>query len=103
MKIKVAFYKGKGNCVNTIVRWWTNSVYSHAELILDDNITWIGISPFVKSKINKRIILATTKAKEIYSNFKFKKDDTLLFGRESSGVPERIHKNTKFTFDKEYL
>ena len=57
MKIKVAFYKGKGNCVNTIVRWWTNSVYSHAELILDDNITWIGISPFVKSKINKRIKL----------------------------------------------
>ena len=51
---------------------------------------------FEKAKINKRIILATTKAKEIYSNFKFKKDDTLLFGRESSGVPERIHKNTKF-------
>ena len=51
---------------------------------------------FEQAKINKRIILATTKAKEIYSNFKFKKDDTLLFGRESSGVPERIHKNTKF-------
>ncbi len=51
---------------------------------------------FEKAKINKRIILATTKAKEVYSNFKFKKDDTLLFGRESSGVPERIHKNTKF-------
>ena len=57
MKIKVAFYKGKGNFVNTIVRWWTNSVYSHAELILNYNITWIGISPFVKSKINKRIEL----------------------------------------------
>ena len=51
---------------------------------------------FEQAKSNKRIILATTKAKEIYSNFKFKKDDTLLFGRESSGVPERIHKNTKF-------
>ena len=57
MKIKVAFYKGKGNFVNTIVRWWTGSVYSHAELILDDGITWIGISPFVKSKISKRIAL----------------------------------------------
>ena len=55
MKIKVAFYKGKGNFINTIVRWWTGSVYSHAELILDDDKTWIGISPFIKSKISKRI------------------------------------------------
>lgn len=55
MKIQVAFYKGKGNLINTIVRWWTNSIYSHAEMVLDDDITWIGISPFVKSKIKKRI------------------------------------------------
>ena len=51
---------------------------------------------FKEAKINKRIILATTKAKEIYTNFKFKKDDTLLFGRESSGVPESLHKSIKF-------
>ena len=57
MKIKVAFYKGKGDFVNTIVRWWTNSVYSHAELVLPDDVTWIGISPFVKSKIDKKIKL----------------------------------------------
>ena len=57
MKIKVAFYKGKVDFVNTIVRWWTNSVYSHAELVLPDDVTWIGISPFVKSKIDKKIKL----------------------------------------------
>ena len=57
MKIKVAFYKGKGDFVNTVVRWWTNSVYSHAELVLPDDVTWIGISPFVKSKIDKKIKL----------------------------------------------
>ena len=51
---------------------------------------------FVKSKKSKRIILATTKAKNIYTNFNFKKDDTLLFGRESSGVPENLHKSIKF-------
>ena len=51
---------------------------------------------FKKTKINERVILATTKAKEIYTNFKFKKDDTLLFGRESSGVPESLHKSIKF-------
>ena len=57
MKIKVAFYKGKGDFVNTIVRWWKNSVYSHADLVLPDDVTWIGISPFVKSKIDKKIKL----------------------------------------------
>ena len=51
---------------------------------------------FVKSKKSKRIILATTKAKYIYTDFNFKKDDTLLFGRESSGVPESLHKSIKF-------
>ena len=51
---------------------------------------------FEKAKINKRVILATTKAKQIYTNFKYKRDDTLLFGRESSGVPESLHKSIKY-------
>ena len=34
----------------------------------------------------------TTKTKKIYYDFKFKKDDTILFGRESLGVPNQIHK-----------
>ena len=51
---------------------------------------------FAESKKNKRIILATTKAKDIYTDFNFKKDDTLLFGRESSGVPKSLHKSIKF-------
>ena len=51
---------------------------------------------FEEAKINKRIILATTKAKEIYTNFKFKRDDTLLFGRESSGVPKSLHNCIKY-------
>ena len=33
----------------------------------------------------------TTKASLSYTKFKFKKNDTILFGRESSGVPEKIH------------
>ena len=51
---------------------------------------------FKKAKSNQRVILATTKAKEAYINFKFKKDDTLLFGRESSGVPAKLHKTIKY-------
>ena len=46
---------------------------------------------FFKSKINKRVILITTKAKKIYTDFKFKKDDTILFGKESAGVPNKVH------------
>ena len=34
----------------------------------------------------------TTKAKKLYHKFNFKKNDILLFGRESAGVPESLHK-----------
>ena len=47
---------------------------------------------FFKSKENQRIILMTTKASISYTKFKFDKNDTILFGRESAGVPERVHK-----------
>ena len=51
---------------------------------------------FFHKKKNDRIILMTTRAKKNYTNFKFKKNDTLLFGRESAGVPEKIHKKVKY-------
>jgi len=51
---------------------------------------------FEANKTNQRVILATTKAKEIYTNFKYHKNDTLLFGRESSGVPKSLHKSIKY-------
>ena len=37
----------------------------------------------------------TTKAKKNYHRFIFKKNDILLFGRESAGVPENLHKIIK--------
>ena len=45
-----------------------------------------------KKKKNERIVLMTTKASDSYLSFNFKINDTILFGRESSGVPEKIHK-----------
>ena len=51
---------------------------------------------FEIAKKKERVILATTKAKQTYTNFKFKKYDTLLFGRESSGVPESLHKSIEY-------
>ena len=50
---------------------------------------------FFKSKENQRIILMTTKASVSYTTFKFDKNDTILFGRESAGVPDKIHKLIK--------
>lgn len=46
---------------------------------------------FFISKKNERVILMTTQSSKIYTKFKFKKNDTILFGRESAGVPRRIH------------
>ena len=50
---------------------------------------------FLKSKKNQRIILMTTKASISYTKFRFNKDDTILFGRESAGVTEKVHKLIK--------
>ena len=47
---------------------------------------------FFDEKQSQRIILMTTKASNSYTKFKFKKNDTILFGRERAGVPEYVHK-----------
>ena len=51
---------------------------------------------FFEAKKNQRIVLMTTRASVSYIDFKFEKNDTLLFGRESAGVPEYFHKLIKF-------
>ena len=50
---------------------------------------------FFNMKKNQRIILITTKGKKNYTKFKFRSDDTLLFGRESAGVPLNVHERVK--------
>ena len=39
---------------------------------------------------NQRLILATTKGSCDYNKFKFEKNDVLMFGRESAGVPDDV-------------
>ena len=51
---------------------------------------------FLRKNKKNRIILMTTKANKNYHKFKFKKNDVLLFGRESAGVPENLHKLIKY-------
>ena len=52
-----------------------------------------------KELLNKnkksRVILLSTKAKKSLFKFSFKKNDIILLGRESKGVPQNIHKELK--------
>ena len=57
-------------------------------------ITYKSYEDFLDKKKKSRIILMTTKAKKKYNNFQFKPKDTLLFGRESDGVPKIVHGNS---------
>ena len=50
---------------------------------------------FFEKKRNQRIILMTTKATVSYTKFKFNINDTIMFGRESAGVPNKVHKMIK--------
>ena len=50
---------------------------------------------FFKTKKNQRVILMTTKATVSYDAFSFKINDTILFGKESAGVPNKIHNLVK--------
>ena len=54
-------------------------------------ITYSSYEKFLIKKKNSRVILMTTKARKSYNNFKFIPKDTLLFGRESEGVPKIVH------------
>ena len=51
---------------------------------------------FFTLKKNQRILLMTTKGSKSYTNFNFKNDDTLLFGRESAGVPDHVHNSINY-------
>ena len=48
---------------------------------------------FLENKREKggRLILLSTKAAHVYTDFAYKSDDTLLLGRESEGVPADVH------------
>ena len=53
-RIKVAFYKSRGDWRNKVIRWWTKSKYTHAELVLPDESTWLSISPILSSRVASR-------------------------------------------------
>ena len=59
-------------------------------LDLTKHISWENFYDW--SKINSyRLILFTTKSQKSYYDYIFQNNDILLFGRESSGVPDKVH------------
>jgi len=59
-------------------------------LHLTKHISWENFYHWSKDN-SYRLILLTTKSKKSYYDYKFKKKDILLFGRESAGVPDEVH------------
>lgn len=44
-----------------------------------------------RGESGRRLVLASTRAAERYTDFAYRPDDILLFGRESAGVPDPVH------------
>ena len=61
-----------------------------ASVTLTRHVNW---ERFEETRLGegRRLILASTKAAEPYTRFLFQPGDTLLFGRESAGVPDHVH------------
>ena len=88
MKIQVALFKGRGNWLNKLICWWTKSRYSHAELVLSDDKTWLGISPFLKSKVDSRekLIVDNLEWDFVYLDVTSEQHDIILeFFEETKG------------------
>ena len=57
---------------------------------LTRHISWERFEEW-RATTGRRLILGTTKASQRYTDFAFRPDDVLLFGRESAGVPDHVH------------
>lgn len=55
-----------------------------------DVVYYDSFEEFYELNKTNRIYLSTTKAEKYYSDFKYEKGDFIMFGRESSGVPQNI-------------
>jgi tRNA (cytidine/uridine-2'-O-)-methyltransferase len=62
---------------------------------LSQIVRYSDFESFIKKNLKSRVILMTTKSKKFYHQFKFRKNDFLFFGRESAGVPDKIHEKIK--------
>ncbi len=60
-------------------------------LDLTKHLNWEKFYDWSKKK-SFRLILLTTKSQKSYYDYNFQSNDIILFGRESAGVPDYVHK-----------
>ncbi|MBP5309116.1 MAG: tRNA (cytidine(34)-2'-O)-methyltransferase [Lachnospiraceae bacterium] len=51
---------------------------------------YMNFDEFLQKNPGAKIWMATTKAKQVYSDVEFGPDDFIMFGKESAGIPEEI-------------
>ena len=61
-----------------------------AAVTLVRHVSWQRFEDW-RTESGRRLVLASTKAAERYTDFTYRPDDILLFGRESAGVPDTVH------------
>ncbi|ANL66710.1 tRNA (cytidine(34)-2'-O)-methyltransferase [Rhizobium phaseoli] len=61
-----------------------------AAAALTRHVSWDRFQAW-RATTGRRLILASTKAADRYTDFTFRPDDILLLGRESAGVPDHVH------------
>lgn len=61
-----------------------------AAAALTRHVNWDAFEDW-RATTGRRLVLATTKAAQAYTEHAFRPDDILLFGRESAGVPDAVH------------
>ncbi|MFC6447067.1 tRNA (cytidine(34)-2'-O)-methyltransferase [Shinella zoogloeoides] len=61
-----------------------------ATVTLTRHISWDRFEEWRQAS-GRRLVLASTKAAGLYTDFAYRPDDILLLGRESAGVPDRVH------------
>lgn len=54
---------------------------------------WAAFQAYCRDE-KRRIVLLSTKAAEVYTDFRFQENDVLMLGRESAGVPDQVHEAT---------
>jgi len=57
---------------------------------LTRHVSWTHFDTW-RREAGRRLILASTKAADCYTDFAFQDGDILLLGRESAGVPDAVH------------
>ncbi len=57
---------------------------------LTRHVDWAAFEA-ARRESGSRLVLLTTAAERPYTDFAFKAGDTILFGRESAGVPQAVH------------